>query len=300
MTTFTLNAPGTTNNPWNPSNVLTFAGGLRTDASGIRGGFGTVGYGAMAHNASYSGLIDATVTIAVESGADEVGVAAVVRTGANAGASVGALLNSSGLLRFVKYDPSGTQTQIGSNQTVAAFTAGDTMRMTYNPSDGTITAYYKGSLVGSVTDSTYAAESSLAAGATFNWGNVGGTYISQFVAEGSGTGGVSGTLGATESGSDTFAASGSASSLGVRVTLRDTDTGALYTSLTGVIASARSSSNSATVLASTTTGTTDGSGVFQLQSGALGAIGTYVYLTVEKSDNSIVAAYRIQVIDLNA
>lgn len=125
-------------------------------------------------------------------------------------------------------------------------------------------------------------------------------YIAIMLAFAETSAGVSGSLAVTESGSDTFAASGGVGNNGLRLTLRNTDTGALAASLTGLIVSVRAASDSTSVLASTTSGTTDGSGVFQLASTAIGSIGTFVYVTVEKSDHSIVAAYRVQVIDLNA
>lgn len=109
-----------------------------------------------------------------------------------------------------------------------------------------------------------------------------------------------GSLAATESGADAFDAAGNVGSNGLRLTLRDTDTGALAANLTGLIVSVRSASNIGTVLLSSTSQTTNGSGVIQIASNAIGNVGDYVYLTVEKSDNSIVATYRVQVVDLNA
>lgn len=112
--------------------------------------------------------------------------------------------------------------------------------------------------------------------------------------------GVDGDLDATESGDDEFSASGATASTGIRLTLRDTDTGALAADLEGLIVSVRATSDAGETLASATDATTDEGGVLELASGAIGDIGDYVYVTVEKSDNSIVAAYRVQVVDLNA
>jgi hypothetical protein len=111
---------------------------------------------------------------------------------------------------------------------------------------------------------------------------------------------VTGNLAASETGSDGLAATGSVGSNGLRLTLRDTDTGALAANLTGVIVSVRSTSNAESTLYKTTSGTTNASGVYELASNAIGSLGTYVYATVEKADSSIVATYRVQVIDLNA
>lgn len=115
-----------------------------------------------------------------------------------------------------------------------------------------------------------------------------------------GLAGASGDLAATETGSDTLAATGGVGSAGVRLTLRDTDTGALAADLTGLIISIRAASNSGSVLAGSASESTDGDGVLEFASLAIGDPGDYVYVTVEKSDNSIVAAYRVQVVDLNA
>lgn len=111
---------------------------------------------------------------------------------------------------------------------------------------------------------------------------------------------VTGTLEATETGADTAAISGGVALPGIRLTLRDTDTGALAASLTGVIISVRATSQAAAVLASATNETTSAGGVLEFPSSAIGIPGDNVYVTVEKSDNSIVAAYRVAVVDLNA
>lgn len=136
--------------------------------------------------------------------------------------------------------------------------------------------------------------------ATFTLGAPGDTYnIATVIYKAAGTG-VSGSVAAAESGADTFAATGGAGVNGVRLTLRDTDTGALAADLTGLIVSIRAASNSGSVLAGSAAETTDGDGVLELASTAIGDPGDYVYVTVEKSDNSIVATYRVQVVDLNA
>lgn len=132
----------------------------------------------------------------------------------------------------------------------------------------------------------------------YDYGNTNATSITN-ISGGDLSTGVTGTLGATESGADTLASTGTVGSNGVRLTLRDTDTGALAASLTGLIVSIRATSRGVEIVGSSSE-TSDGSGVLEFTSGAIGSIGTYVYVTVEKSDNSIVACYRVQVIDLNA
>jgi hypothetical protein len=112
--------------------------------------------------------------------------------------------------------------------------------------------------------------------------------------------GATGAMDAGESGSDVLAAAGSVGNNGLRLILRDTDTGALAANLTGVIVSVRPTSNAESTLYKTTSGTTNASGVYELASNAIGSLGTYVYVTVEKADSSIAALFRVQVIDLNA
>lgn len=124
----------------------------------------------------------------------------------------------------------------------------------------------------------------------------GWTTVNEFFADSS----VTGVMGAIEPGADAFASTGNVGNNGIRLALRDTDTGALAANLTGMIVSVRATSNAETTLYNSTSGTTSASGVLEIASTALGNIGDYVYVNVEKSDNSIVAAFRVQVIDLNA
>jgi hypothetical protein len=120
----------------------------------------------------------------------------------------------------------------------------------------------------------------------------------EFTADG---GGIEGDLAADETATaDTFAATGGLGSNGIRLTLRDTDTGALAANLTGLIVSVRENSDDNATLYKTTSETTNASGVLELASAVIGDLGDYVYVTVEKADHAIAALYRIQVIDLNA
>jgi hypothetical protein len=111
--------------------------------------------------------------------------------------------------------------------------------------------------------------------------------------------GVIGAMAVSESGSDVLAASGGLASNGIRLTLRDTDTGALAASFSGLIVSVRAASDAESTLVEGILSTNAG-GVLELANGALGNPGDYVYATIEMADHSIVATYRVQVIDLNA
>lgn len=113
-------------------------------------------------------------------------------------------------------------------------------------------------------------------------------------------GGVSGDLDADESGDDLFYADGGLALNGISETLRDTDTGAVLAEESGLIVTVRAASDSEATLYATTAGETDAGGVLQFSSTAIGDPGDYVYLSVEKSDNSRVAMFRVQVKDLNS
>ena len=107
-------------------------------------------------------------------------------------------------------------------------------------------------------------------------------------------------MAAAETGDDVFAADGAAGLNGISETLRDTDTGAVLAEETGLIVTVRAASDSEATLYATAAGETDASGVLQFSSGDIGNPGDYVYLSVEKSDNSRVAMFRVQVKDLNS
>lgn len=88
--------------------------------------------------------------------------------------------------------------------------------------------------------------------------------------------------------------------------LRDTDTGTPLASATGLIMSYRTNSNDTAVAWSTTTGTTDATGKFIAKTGlagstgSMGAVGSSGYLTIENSAKTIVATYKITIVDLGS
>lgn len=87
---------------------------------------------------------------------------------------------------------------------------------------------------------------------------------------------------------------------GIRALLRDTDTALPASNLTGLRVSIRSASDSAALLlAAVVNETTDGSGYIEISlEGVSVNINDYVYVTIEKSDLSIVNTYRLQVIGI--
>lgn len=183
----------------------------------------------------------------------------------------------------------------------AAFADGDEIgiKVVTVGADAVITVYKNGVQVDTYTDTSSPHASGKAGLGNYR---VGGTQPKFDDIHGGDVGGagISGTLGATEGASDTLASSGNVGNNGVRLTLRDTDTGALAVSLSGIKMSIRAASDSTTLIASSASKTTDANGVIEHALGSAVSAGTYVYVTIEKSDNSIVATYRVQVIDLNA
>lgn len=112
---------------------------------------------------------------------------------------------------------------------------------------------------------------------------------------------LNGTFLLTDDVTGTFIGTGEAIVKGFSLQLRDTDSDLLKTNLTGLIVSVRTASNATSVIASTTTETTDGTGTLgvELTSGLGINVGDWLYLSIETSDFSIVKTYRLQVIRTN-
>lgn len=113
-------------------------------------------------------------------------------------------------------------------------------------------------------------------------------------------GAVTSTIAATDTSLGVVAATTGSVIKGVRALLRDTDTALPVSNLTGLRVSIRSASNSAALLlAAVVDETTDGSGYIEISlEGVSVNINDYVYVTIEKSDLSIVNTYRLQVIGI--
>jgi hypothetical protein len=190
MPDFTLNAPGTTNNPWTPANVIIPASTISSNATGFHAGVNGTNV-TFAHNATYGTSITSTVTLATAGATgDDIIAGAGVRSGANAGAMIGVIFYSAasgGGCRVCTSTGAGTVTTISGPATYTR-TLGDVLSVTVAISGGTatVTASANGTaLVFSVnTTTTYATESSLAAGAQFQPQDVNGLYLSQFTGTG--------------------------------------------------------------------------------------------------------------------
>lgn len=197
MADFTLNGPGTTNNPWAPPSCIVPLGSLQSSSAG----FWPTGfvYSAIAHNVNYGLTITSTATIgAFDTGGDQVYVGAVVRTGANAGCFIGCRFGLNTATVLITSNASGTNTNVSAGATVAATTVGDIVSCTVAIVSGTATlsAKYNGTAVtftGGTTTTTFASESSLAAGFIMDPQNTNGTKLTQFTGTGVAGGGGGGS-----------------------------------------------------------------------------------------------------------
>lgn len=187
MADFVLNAPGTTNNPWFPADVAIPNGSLQTDATlGIRNGGPVGSVTVFAHDADYGDIVVSEIVLSQFLNHDEIVPGAFVRTGANAGAGIGLAVRTTTTAKFRRYNAAGVETDLTMDITPPTnFAANDVIVVTYNRTTGTISATQNGLAIGTgATDSTYAAEPSLAAGGLLFYGNSNNSYFSSFSATG--------------------------------------------------------------------------------------------------------------------
>jgi hypothetical protein len=195
MVDTTLNAPGTTNNPWLPAGFVFPVSGIQSDATGFRCVNSPPGTnGNFADNQNYGSTITATCTIAAgaTSGSDDILIGAMVRSGGNAGGIIGLRVQSTGV-NVLTSTGAGVFTGIS---TLVAHTraTSDVFSCTVTVSGGTATVNASinggGNLTFSAnTTTTFATESSLAAGGQFSPQNTNSLYLSQFTGTGISGGG---------------------------------------------------------------------------------------------------------------
>lgn len=192
MADFTLSAPGTTNSPWTPANIIVPVSTIKSDATGFRASVAGTD-ATFAHNVTYGATIEATATLATTgSASDDIIVGAVVRSGANAGGVIGVHWQI-GFAQIVTVTGAGVITGVSA---AVAYTRAATnlLDVIVSISGGVATVSGKQNgtpitFVGTTT-STFAAEASLAAGGQFSPQNSNTLYLSQFTGTGV-SGGVS-------------------------------------------------------------------------------------------------------------
>lgn len=190
MADFTLNAPGTTNNPWTPAGVIILDSTIKSDATGFRASTAGV-FVDVAHNVTYGTTITATATIAAgaTSNGDQLYLGAVVRSGANAAAGIGVLIDAF-ICAAGWWDVTGnTFTKVSTPDNSITRANADVWSVTVSISGGTATITCKQNATtitfgGSNTTTQWATEVSLAAGVGFTAGNNDSLYLSQFTGTG--------------------------------------------------------------------------------------------------------------------
>lgn len=194
---FTLSAPGATNNPWAPSNVIVPVSTIRSDLSPNSFRAGVTGtYAVFAHDATYGATIVSEFTMNAVHASDDWYIGAVVRTGGNAGAFLGVRCLTTGV-SVVTVTPAAAVTAISTSAswpTTAAANDVDAVTVAISGGVATITLTQNGlsATFSANTTSTYAAEASLAAGGGFNPQNNNTTRVSQF--QGTGVSAAGGTV----------------------------------------------------------------------------------------------------------
>lgn len=186
MSIFTLNGPGTTVNPFVPSNVIIPVSQLQADSVGFWNRFSNT-YVTYAHNISYGAHITVTGTLAAKGGGDVMYLGAVVRTGANAGCFMGVAFNMFDQAQVCTVDAAFVRTNISTNGAIGSTdTVGDVylVDIVITAGTATITASKNGTGITFTLNitTTYATEVTLAGGGAFDGQNSNLTKLSQFTA----------------------------------------------------------------------------------------------------------------------
>jgi hypothetical protein len=180
----------TTANPWtvpSPLTKLSTTNFAITNASGARSASnGSAAW--LAHNVSYTGgatqiKADITVPSWVLNG-DLCGPGIFVRSGANAKNGYRLRVDGAGAMYLDKVSGGNfTETQLNSVGSIT-LVGTDTLSIGYVPNTGVITGYQNGVSKLTATDSTYAAEASLAPGIYSEPGNTNSQYVKTFAGTG--------------------------------------------------------------------------------------------------------------------
>lgn len=151
------------------------------------------------HNATYDGVIQSDVVNGATDASDYLGACVIVKSGGNA--LKGYVWYTDGATRAIlaKLDGSGNPIDFSGTTFLYTPAAGDTLTLIYDKSSGNLTAKINGTTQETQNDTTYQAESSLAAGFLIIAANTNGSIIRSF----SGTGLLSGVTITPPAGSET-------------------------------------------------------------------------------------------------
>lgn len=188
----------TTANPWPvPSSLLKLSvtNFSLTNGTGVRSASnGNSAWGA--HNVNYTGgttpIVAAITYNAIVFNHDNAGAGVFARTGGNAGAGYALRLDETGAMYFDSVAPGFVATQIASTSGLT-LSASDVFTLSYVPATGALVGQQNGVTKLTFTDTTYAAETTLAAGWWIDPGNTNSQYIKTFAGTGVATGVALGT-----------------------------------------------------------------------------------------------------------
>lgn len=184
MADFTLNCQSdATANPYTPSNITIQVGAFK-NVNGTGANCATNGTASQAvHNVAYGSLIQADVTYGTTGGSDIVEAAVIVRSGGNLGKGYCYYVNGT-FARLAKLDGTGFFVDIAGTTFSYTPAPGDVLTIVYNTSNGSLVGKVNGTQQSSTTDTTYQAESSLAAGFVYEAANVNASIIRAFAGTG--------------------------------------------------------------------------------------------------------------------
>lgn len=183
---FTVNfVTSGTANPYTNASLTFQIGSFRnTNASGLFAVTNGTNNQAV-HNVNYGSTLRSDVTIATINSADDPAAAVIVRSGANTGKGYVAYTDGSGGHIATLSGGGGGWVDIAGSGWTQTIANGDIISLTYNKSTGALVALINNIAIGTgATDSTYAAEASLAAGFALQTNNTNGTRIGQFAGTG--------------------------------------------------------------------------------------------------------------------
>ena len=183
-------------NPYTPANISVPVGTMRNYTGA---GLSCTGSGAgflAVHNVAYGDLITTKLTLGANLGSDLIQLLAIVRSGANANATVGVHVIGT-TVQFKSETPAEVMTSNGTATLASSPVSGDVLIMTYRKSTGNITLSINGTNItssGDANDTTYSAETSLSAGWGVYGANDGSVRVGMVELTGVSAGGASAKL----------------------------------------------------------------------------------------------------------
>lgn len=180
MADFTLNCQtDATAATYTPANITVQVGAFKNQ-NGTGANCKTNGTASQAvHNASYGNVIQADLTYGTTGASDMVEAAVIVRSGGNLGKGYCYYVNGT-FARLAILDGTGFFVDISGTTFSYTPAPGDILTCVYNKTTGALVGKVNGTTQSSTTDTTYQAESSLAAGFVYEAANANASIIRMF------------------------------------------------------------------------------------------------------------------------